>query len=273
MNNNLFHLQYQSDVEDAALLKGDDAITFSVLTSILQGTCADIFTNHESIIVCHSGHPYPVWAWCRDVGVEADVRRIAACLKEAFPLDGGYACNLSYELLARLKELDPYFEQAKIKMNLLSYRLDKLNRIDHPCDGAPEQASPDELSVLAQLWHDGCLEMEGMDHSEEKCLEHTAEAIRSGKIFVWRDGAGEIAAITSRGNTGGYSKIASVYTRPEKRRRGYAMNLVAHVTKTILEDGLTPILYTNADYAASNECYRKIGYRKVGSLCTVKGFN
>lgn len=266
----LFHLQSQSDVEDVALLKGDDLITYSVLARILKGECADTYTNRKSVIVCHSRHPYPVWVWCKEVSVDEDVRQIASCLKETFSFEKGFAVNLGYELLERLKEVDPYFVHAKIKMNLLSYRLDQLNETDHPCDGAPEQATLDNLECLTKLWRDGCLEMEGMEHDEEFCLNHTRARIEQRNLFFWRNGDGEIVAITGRGNVDQYSNVTSVYTRPDKRRRGYAMNLVAHVTKTILDDGLTPILYTNADYAASNECYQKIGYKQVGSLCTIK---
>ena len=30
------------------------------------------------------------------------------------------------------------------------------------------------------------------------------------------------------------------------------------------------MLYTNADYKASNACYEKIGYEFKGKLCTIK---
>ena len=33
--------------------------------------------------------------------------------------------------------------------------------------------------------------------------------------------------------------------------------------------GFTPMLYTDADYAASNACYEKIGYVLRGRLCTL----
>lgn len=30
------------------------------------------------------------------------------------------------------------------------------------------------------------------------------------------------------------------------------------------------MLYTDADYKASNACYEKIGYDLIGKLCTIK---
>ena len=46
-------------------------------------------------------------------------------------------------------------------------------------------------------------------------------------------------------------------------------DLVYQVTKIVEDAGYTPMLYTNADYAASNACYEKIGYVLRGKLCTL----
>jgi len=37
----------------------------------------------------------------------------------------------------------------------------------------------------------------------------------------------------------------------------------------VKEAGCIPMLYTDADYAASNACYEKIGYVLRGKLCTI----
>lgn len=45
--------------------------------------------------------------------------------------------------------------------------------------------------------------------------------------------------------------------------------MVYQVTRRVSEMGYMPMLYTNADYLASNACYEKIGYTLRGKLCTV----
>lgn len=42
------------------------------------------------------------------------------------------------------------------------------------------------------------------------------------------------------------------------------------IAKIVEAQGKLPVLYTDADYAASNACYEGIGYKKQGSLCTVE---
>ena len=53
----------------------------------------------------------------------------------------------------------------------------------------------------------------------------------------------------------------------------YAENLVYQVTRLVTEKGFTPMLYTDADYAASNACYTKVGYQCRGRLCTIAANN
>jgi predicted GNAT family acetyltransferase len=63
--------------------------------------------------------------------------------------------------------------------------------------------------------------------------------------------------------------LGQVYPRPEFRRKHYEENLVYQVTKIAAQAGYLPMLYTDADYAASNACYVKIGYILRGKLCTI----
>lgn len=268
MMKELIHYQEQSDSEDCTLLR-DDLITYFVLASILRSSCTDIYTNHESVIVCYSCPPFPVWVWCKDIGNDGDIRTIAECLKAAFPLEKGFSYNIGNELLHRLQTLDSYFHSAGTKMNLLSYRLDQIRKLDRRCDGGVALADREDLALLTKLWHDACLEMIGEDREEDDCWKRVLSLVEENSLFTWRNDGGEIVAITAKAAMGEYGKISAVYTLPQHRRKGYAISLVHAVTQAILNDGLVPVLYTNADYIASNACYRKIGYQQVGGLCTV----
>ena len=58
-------------------------------------------------------------------------------------------------------------------------------------------------------------------------------------------------------------------SRAAYRRHHYAEHLVYQVSGIIEENGYLPMLYTDADYVASNACYEKIGYILRGKLCTI----
>lgn len=261
----LQHYHDQACSQAASLMEGD-SITYSVLIKILQGTCTDIFTDHEKSVVCYSCPPWPVWVWCRDLSL---VKEIGACLKENFPVEQGYNIILSYELLEQLRQGDDYFRRAGNKMGLLSYRLDHINPIEYPCEGDMDLVREEEVSSLIGVWQAMHMEMEGRQFTPEHCEETIRRMVREKNLFAWRLEDGTIAALTGKGDQAPYSKITSVYTLPRHRRKGYAINLVHGVTKTILDDGLIPILYTDAGYEASNACYQKIGYKLVGRLTSI----
>lgn len=265
----LQHYQNQACPEVTALV--EDPVTYAVLLNILKGECTDIYTDHENRIVCYSASPWPVWVWCRDAEDIAAVMEIGRCLKENFPVEQGYDIILSYELLDKLRELDGYFREAEDKMGLLSYRLDQINAIDYPCEGHMGLVREEEILPLVGVWLDMHMEMEGRKFTPEHCESSIRRMVEGGCLFAWRNDAGEIVALTGRGDQGEFSKITSVYTLPQQRRKGYAINLVHAVTETMLADGFTPILYTDAGYAASNACYQKIGYKLVGRLTSIRG--
>lgn len=262
--------QYQNQAcpELSRLMEGE-YITYSVLVKILQGPCTKIFADGERAVVCYSAHPWPVWVWCRDVEDESAVAEIADCLMVHFPVEQGYDIIMSHALLEALQKRDPYFTGVSEGRGLLSYRLDEIEKIGHPCHGSMSLVREEEIPSLIGIWHDMHMEMEGRDLTPEHYEQSIRRMVGEKCLFAWRDPAGEIVALTGRGDQPPYSKITSVYTLPEQRRKGYALNLVHGVTQTILSDGLIPILYTDAGYEASNGCYRKIGYKQIGRLTSI----
>ncbi len=262
----LTHYKFASDVVDTDILN-DDAITFSVLISILMGKCTDIYTDHENVIICYSTPPYPVWVWCKDTENGENIKDIALCLKENFPMDEGFSYDLEEELLLKLREHDKYFNDAKVHYGLLSYRLDELKEIPKAYDGGVYIPIQEDIPCLTKLWQDFELEAEGIEFDYELCLKTVSERVNSKTMYTWKNDDGEITAMASRwGGNNGFCKIASVYTLPSFRRKGYAGNLVQHICSEIISEGLTPILYTDESYTASNECYKKIGFYKAGNL-------
>ena len=88
-------------------------------------------------------------------------------------------------------------------------------------------------------------------------------------MYLWKDEKGRSVASCKYAPAGDMASINLVFTRPEYRRKHYAENLVYQVTMKVKEAGYVPMLYTDADYTASNACYEKIGYVLRGKLCTI----
>ena len=107
-------------------------------------------------------------------------------------------------------------------------------------------------------------------NSEQAYKKDIEEFINSNTLFFWKNCLNEYAAMCTYVMNGDKCNVSHVFTKSDQRRRDYAARLVYEVTEKIRQIGKIPTLYTNADYQASNECYKSIGYKLQGELCTVK---
>ena len=85
------------DERDYKLLDSDK-YTFFVLKRIMGGKCALLLTDHERLILCFTGHPFPVWIWTADDASGEEMERAYQLAKEKNLLTGEYHFNIKYSL-------------------------------------------------------------------------------------------------------------------------------------------------------------------------------
>lgn len=254
---------------DPDLLKKDE-YCFFVLSRILQGECRLTITDNKRIIICHSCDPYPVWVWLPDDALNEEMELVYQTIKANFGLSGRYRFNIKYELADFLIDRaakDGY--TMTISTNMLAYNCPSPIQPARVVGGECRTATIDDVDIAVDYmdkFHDDV----GVDQSDMDSYRKKAQAlIEEQKLYFWYDENGEKVAMASYGISGDKGCIGNVFTRHDRRRMGYASNLVYAVTLIVKNQGKMPTLYTDADYAASNACYEKIGYIKQGSLCTL----
>ncbi|MBQ6587475.1 MAG: GNAT family N-acetyltransferase [Butyrivibrio sp.] len=256
------------DERDYKLLDGD-RYTFFVLRRILGQECALIASDHERLIICHSKNPYPVWVWTPDDADEAELERAYQELQKNSFIDGEHTFNLKYELANFIiKRAAEEGKELSITMNMMAYDCPAPIEPGH-AEGKLRKCTDEDYTTLVDFI-DGFHVDTGVDvQSRDVYKEQARRNIEDGRTYLWQDAAGKIVACCKYNPNDSMAGINLVYTLPEERRKHYAENLVYQVTKLAADEGLLPMLYTNADYVASNECYKKIGYILRGSLCTI----
>ncbi|MBQ9768038.1 MAG: GNAT family N-acetyltransferase [Lachnospiraceae bacterium] len=257
---------------DTALLK-EDEYTFYVLGKILPYECRLTLTDHERFIACHSCFPFPVWVWLPKDAVESEKEQAWQFVKEHFLQEEGIRFNTKYffaeYMIQRAKEEKIELE---IAVNMMTYNCLQPIAPKRKAEGYVDVIAPEDKGAL-----ETALEFTREFHEELQLDQGDAEHYRKHvegfandrRLFFWRDGSGEAVAMCGYNVDGNKGSVTSVFTRKDKRRYGYAANLVHEITLRIKEKGLIPILYTDADYVASNACYESIGYRVQGNLWTV----
>ena len=185
-------------------------------------------------------------------------------------LDGEHRFNIKYELAEYfMKRALEDGKKLEIQTNMFAY--DNLAPVEPAgkCDGKFHQcveSDVDELVEMMDLFHH---DIDADYESLETYRKSALDGIEKGLFFFWQDENGRNVACCVYRPTGEMASIGYVYTREEARRKHYAENLVYRVTKIASEAGFVPMLYTDADYVASNACYEKIGYVLRGKLCTI----
>ncbi len=102
----------------------------------------------------------------------------------------------------------------------------------------------------------------GFDASED--VERlVASRLKERHTYVWEDNA-PVSLAGGRKFTDTSSRIGSVYTPPEHRRKGYATACVAALRQQLLYEGSERcFLLTDLENPTSNHIYREIGYVPV----------
>ena len=253
--------------QDFELLKQDDC-TFQVLDRILKGPCDVIRSDHEKLILCHSEEPYPVWIWTPDGLTEAEKESAWQLAESCRPMAEGYRYNIKEELaeyfLARAGEAGM---QAGYLMRMYAYDCPEPVAPEKTADGEMYKCTPEDLEEAADLYAQFYPDIGETDVTREHCLERARSGINDNEFFFWKNGDGKTVACCGYKQNGDTATVGPVFTVSEYRRKHYAQNLVYRVTKRLLEKGFRVMLYTDAGYEASNECYRKIGYVLRGRLC------
>ena len=252
---------------ELADLLGEDVCTFSMLSRIIKGKCTKTVTDHARVIMCLSVRPFPVWVWVAPDAKKEELERVWSVLRAEFPPEEGYSYNVGLPLSEVILESDP---SLRVSVGLLAYHCHETIAPRKSPGGGCSPVREEEVELAAawyQRMHKECALNEDIAH-DAACAE-VRDYIGRGAMFFWRDenGAPQAMCGVNVDELGAY--VTHVYTPPQARRKGYAGNLVYAVSKAQLEAGKTPMLYTDANYAASNACYTQIGYKLQGELKTV----
>ncbi|MFX0022108.1 MAG: GNAT family N-acetyltransferase [Candidatus Hermodarchaeota archaeon] len=111
---------------------------------------------------------------------------------------------------------------------------------------------------------------EALKEITEKELERTINNFKiefennNSQMYLLFDNGNPVSMARKAGKTPNGNAINMVYTPPSLRRKGYATECVAKLSKLLLEEGNKYcFLFTDLSNPTSNSIYQKIGYRPI----------
>ncbi|MBA2661972.1 MAG: GNAT family N-acetyltransferase [Bradymonadaceae bacterium] len=133
-----------------------------------------------------------------------------------------------------------------------------------PAPGKMRGAQPGEQEMLVEwiLGFERDAELgESSRHEAERWVENY---LRRKALFIWESVGEPVSMAGFNGPTPNGIRVSYVYSPAHHRRRGYASNLVAHLSQHLLDEGRSYcFLYTDLANPTSNHIYQAIGYEPV----------
>jgi len=146
------------------------------------------------------------------------------------------------------------------RMGQCLFRLDELvEPIGVPGSGRRADEGDREL---VRVWFRAF--MEEADAVERHAERAADRALDAGGCLLWLDDcAAPVSLAARRPVLAGSARIGPVYTPPQHRGRGYGSAVTVLATRSILDEGGVPVLFTDLANPTSNKIYRALGYRPV----------
>jgi RimJ/RimL family protein N-acetyltransferase len=175
--------------------------------------------------------------------------------------------DLDYPGVVGPEQTAPWFAERALQLGLRF--LDPIPQQIHVLREKPNYpGAPGHARVIApadvELFADWTIAFtrEAMPHNPPPSRDRLAQIVADGRHQFWIvDGEPAAMAGIVR-QTRHAAAIASVYTPPSLRERGYAGSVTAAVVERIFTEGKTAaFLYTDLRNPASNRCYAKIGFK------------
>jgi RimJ/RimL family protein N-acetyltransferase len=162
---------------------------------------------------------------------------------------------------------------AGTPVRLLAMHLLTCRRVRWPAETPPgrwRKATPDDADeVIALTWAFVGEALPGAAKDESAHAARVRRHLRGEHgLHLWEND--EVVSVAAIGMPAeGGERIASVYTPPRHRGRGYASALVAALTQDAFDRGCDHVqLNTDVDNPTSNAIYERLGYQRVGAQAT-----
>ncbi len=157
--------------------------------------------------------------------------------------------------------------KLKIVMSMRIFKLTEVAKRDYP-EGNFRVATMDDFDLCLDWTKKFMIDCFGENsNNTPDDSNHLEDKIKSGFFYLWeKDKPVSMAARTRP--TPNSECVASVYTPPDERGKGYATAVVSELSKEILKSGKKfCTLFTDLANPTSNSIYQKIGYKPIADIC------
>jgi len=247
------------------LLTGKNEILFNLFYLISDDKNALFITDNESYIIGKSRKAPLAWLFVNDnltENVETEIVEVISKILIETPelIINGESTRVT-GILDKVSEKMNVSYAVKMPMNVYACN----ECVSFEPKGKMIAPSRKYVENIARLIRQMVFDSENIDIGEKSAYEWAKARKHADNIFLWKD-ENIVALAMIAHKTDKYARINTVVTDREYRGKGYAKMLIATLTNQLLNQGVVPILYADANNQASNAVYQKVGYTYQGKI-------
>ena len=259
-------IQGNSPVIDK-LLNGNEAIVYNLVSLIREQNGARLYTDGKSYLTAQTNADCPMWVYVNGQANTQTEKELVSVFSEAIEENARLSIN-AQEGFAE-KTLSLFSKQRGLKLlkrNPLNVYFIREVREIAPVGKlvvAEEKYEKDIAILIQQEVIDDC---DG-ELTDEEAMQFAKANANTGNLFLWAKGDAVVSMARILRYGGKYARLTAVCTERAARGNGYAKMLLGELSKHLLAEGLTPVLYARSENPSSNRCYQNLGFEKAGEIC------
>lgn len=249
-----------------------EEVRFNLLHLIRESELPVLLSNEkQNIIIGRGSNKFPCWVWTSDAVSKEDVSELCDTFIKTFRDAEKLSVVAKPEIVGLLAERYSEYRNIEYKVNL--------EMQSHHCpvlitpkalSGNFDRPNEHELYIIASFLAGFGFDCYGKESTPDEHLEKAKKLFETGDLYFWRDNKDIVSMVNIGHRSPRHARINLVYTRPDMRNKGYAANIVFKVCEIIKCEGLTPMLYTDINYPASNKAYKNVGFVECGRVTEIK---
>lgn len=248
------------------LLNGKDEIVYNLVALIREQNGARLYSDGRSYLTAQSNADFPMWIYVNARADERTETELFSVLSEA--MEGNARLSVNAQEGFAEKTLSLFAKRRGLKLMkrnpLIAYSIGNVREI--PPAGGMIVSEEKYEKKIATLFRQGSVDDWDEDMTDEEAMGFAKANVNTGNLYLWVDG--EVVSMARVVRYGGkFARLTAVVTERAARGKGYAKMLVGELSKRILAEGLTPVLYARSENPSSNRCYKNIGFEKAGEIC------
>lgn len=249
-----------------SLMSEDDNINYNLFYVIRNDPSSFIVTDDKYYIYAQNSRRAPHWLFIKEQPSEEAFEELVALIAGMMKLNPLLKINGNSAFLTPiLNAVAERYGQAygrELSMNVYACR-GELKIVDHV--GKMISPAEEHRQILTEYVTEMASDRTGYFMPTEDTEKFVSALVNSSSLFLWEnERIVSMAQIAHRSEK--YARINTVFTDALSRGHGYTRMLIGELTKMLISEGLTPVIYADINDEEVINAYTDIGYDKFGSI-------